>query len=222
MELDLRDNVQRALYQHGSYEPKVRNRISRGLRRGDIYVDIGAHVGIHALIAARRLQELGGGHVYAFEPATDSGDRLAMAAKRNGLENLTLVRAAVGESTGRLQLRSDPAFGDDDPAVRSAFGPGPVVGDFPVVGFDEWASDQGLSRLSVVKVDIEGGELAALKGMRASLVRLRPRLLIVEVSPELLRRGGQSKEQLYAELARSGYRPEKRLGRNVVFARREP
>src|SRR5262249_59108612 len=126
---------------------------------------------------------LGGGHVYAFEPTTDSADRLKRAVERNGITNLTLVRAAVGEVPGQLELRRVGAFGMDEPSARSAFGSGRAVGVFPAVRFDEWAEGASLDRLDIVKVDIEGGELAAFIGMRKTLARLRPRLLFVEVYP---------------------------------------
>jgi FkbM family methyltransferase len=201
--LDLRDDVQYVVYRQGCYEPNLSERIRRELRPGDVYVDIGAHIGVHALVAARHLERLGGGHVYAFEPTPDSAGRLMTAAERNRITNVTLVGAAVGEAPGRVELRS--AKRRDDPGQRSAFGPGRVVGAFPMVRFDEWAVQAGLSRLDVVKVDVEGGELAALIGMRETLARLRPRLIVVEVAPKVLRRTGVTEQDLLAELARSGY-----------------
>jgi hypothetical protein len=89
--------------------------------------------------------------------------------------------------------------------MRSAFGSGQTLGEFPVVCFDEWARETKLARLDLVKMDIEGGELAALLGMRETLVRLRPKLLIIEINQATLRQAGVTEEQLYAEVARSGY-----------------
>ena len=217
-ELSLHDNTQNMLYREGSYEPNLLDLILRTLSEGDVYVDIGAHIGIHALPAARRLQGLGG-HVYAFEPS-DSADELERAARRNGIVNLTLVRCAVGETAGTVELRPDPRFGRDDPATRSAFGPGPVIGSFPVVVFDAWAKD--LERLDVVKIDIEGSEVSALIGMRETLARLRPRLVIVEDNEETLARAGRSSQDLRDELARTGYQARDRIvdhgvAMNVAF-----
>lgn len=48
-------------------------------------LDVGAHVGVHALTAARRLHGLGGGRVIAFEPTPDSAAAVRAAAARNGL-----------------------------------------------------------------------------------------------------------------------------------------
>lgn len=223
LELDLRDEAQYLVYRQGSYEPNLSERIRRELRPGDVYVDIGAHIGIHALVAARELQRLGSGQVFAFEPTVDSGNRLAAAAERNGIGNLTLVPAAVGERAGRINLRASGQFGADVPGMRSAFGPGRVLGSVPVVSLDQWVRDVGLTRADLIKLDIEGGELAALIGMRETLARLRPRLIFVEVNEVTLPRAGVTKKQLYGELARSGYAPAQTVRdhksvENVVFA----
>ena len=211
LELYLRDNSQYLVYREGSYEPNLRERIRRELRPGDVYLDIGAHVGIHALTAARELERLGGGQVYAFEPTTDSADRLAKAADRNDIRNLTLIRAAVANEAGRITLRAGGPFGADIPGMRSEFGHGRIVESVPVVCVDEWARDARLARIDVIKLDVEGGEIAALAGMRDTLTRLRPRLLVVEVNPSTLAQAGATEEQLYRELEQSGYTPSQTI-----------
>jgi FkbM family methyltransferase len=224
LELDLRDSLQYLVYKHNSYEPNLSERIRLELEPGDVFVDVGAHIGFHALIVARELQRLGGGHVYAFEPTSDSADRLAATAERNAINNLTLVRAALGAATGQIEVRRVGAYGADEPSARSVFGSGHTVGVVPILRFDEWAREAGLSRLDVLKIDVEGGECAALVGMRETLARLRPRLLFVEVNPVALERANVTKEQLYAELARSGYKATQSIldddaYQTVAFAR---
>jgi FkbM family methyltransferase len=201
--LDLRDNAQRVLYYERAYEPNLSRLLLASLREGDVYCDIGAHIGIHALRAARCLQELGGGHVYAFEPSP-TADRLEGAAKDNAIDNITVVRVAVGDSHGMLELRGDPGFGPGDAAVLSAYGSGPRVGVFPMIRLDDWSAD--LDRLDVVKVDVEGSELAALAGMCDTLRRLAPRLLLVEQNEVTLKRSGHTASELHDAVERAGYR----------------
>lgn len=55
-DLDLRDNVQRTLFFTGCYERRYLRNLRRLVRSGDVFVDIGAHIGIHALIIAHHLQ----------------------------------------------------------------------------------------------------------------------------------------------------------------------
>lgn len=146
------------------------------------------------------------------------------AACRNSLHNLSLVPAAVGDVDGQVQLRSNPAFTLHDAGVRSMFGTGSVVGSFPITTLDSWTQKVSLSRADLIKIDVEGAELAALMGMRSTLALLQPRLLLVELNAITLDRAGVTEEQLYEELERSCYAPVDVLSdhgtiENVVFAR---
>jgi hypothetical protein len=135
-----------------------------------------------------------------------------------------LVRAAVGEVSGEVEMKRVGAYGADEPSARSAFGTGALVGRFPMVRFDQWAQEAGLARLDLVKMDVEGAELAALMGMRGTLVRLQPRMLFLEVNPGTLARAGIRAEQVRAELAQSHYQPVQSIAddqryETVVFVR---
>ena len=204
LELDLRDNLQRALYATGTYEPALVRFLHDELRQGDGMVDVGAHIGVHALTAGARLRRLGGGTVVAFEPAHDTAARLRAAAARNRLE-LTVVEAALGAEPGTADLRADPAYDAADAGVRSLHGRGPRVQAVPVTTFDAWAAEAGLGRLDLVKLDVEGAELEALRGMAGSLSRLRPRALVVEVKQRVLERAGVGGDKVREYLDRLGY-----------------
>jgi FkbM family methyltransferase len=204
LDLDLRDNLQRTLYFTGTYEPGLLALIEAELRPGDVMVDVGAHVGVHALTAARRLRDLGGGRVIAFEPTEDSSAAVRAAAGRNDLP-VDVVRAALGEVEGTIALRGDPRYGPFDAGVRSQFGDGEVIATAPLLTFDGWAAGAGLDRLDVVKIDIEGAEILALRGMRETLRRLRPRVLAIEVKDVVMARGPGDEAALHTLLAGCGY-----------------
>ena len=200
VELDLRDNLQAVLYYAGRYEPAVRRFLRAELRQGDVALDIGANIGLHALTAAKRLHELGGGRVIAFEPAADCLAKLQTAAERNKLQ-VEVVPAALGERKHYAALRADSRYDDADAGVRSLYGDGNVVQEVPVIRLDDWAREHELTRLDVVKLDIEGGEVAALSGAAHTLTRLQPRAVLVEDKrPEL-------RARLHAVLDELGYRP---------------
>jgi FkbM family methyltransferase len=206
LELDLRDNLQRTVYFTGTYEPGLLGLLEEELRAGDVVLDVGAHVGVHALTAARRLRELGhgGGRVIAFEPTRDSAAAVGAAAARNGL-SVEVVRSGLGAAEGEIELRRDLRYDLRDAGVRSQFGDGEVVARAPVTTFDAWAERTRLDRLDVVKVDIEGAEILALRGMRETLRRLRPRLLAIEVKDVVMQRGPGDEASLHAVLADCGY-----------------
>jgi FkbM family methyltransferase len=210
--LNLADNVQRTLYLTGTYEPELLGLLRAELRSGDTYVDVGGHIGIHARVAA---QQVGRGDVYAFEPAPDSAAAIRRAVA--DLANVTVVETALGGTTGTVDLRADPMFGGQDAATRSLLNDGEVVCSVPITTFDAWAG--ALPRMDLVKIDVEGYEYHVLRGMRHSLARLRPRLIVMELEPRRLARAGHTAEELVAMLDASGYRATRRIGSNTVFAR---
>jgi FkbM family methyltransferase len=193
LELDLRDNLQRTLYVSGTYEPALLAFLAAELRPGDVVADVGANVGLHALVAARA-----GARVIAFEPAPDAAATLRAAAARNGLP-VEVVETALGDAKGTAELRADPRYHPADTGVRALGGAGALVARVPVTTFDAWAGEHGLDRLDFVKLDVEGAEAAALAGMTDSLRRLRPRALVTEM------RGHGDEASLRALLAEAGY-----------------
>ncbi|MEU4192810.1 FkbM family methyltransferase [Kribbella sp. NPDC026611] len=209
LRLDLRDNLQAILYYAGRYEPAVHQFLRAELRPGDVVLDVGANIGVHALAAAQRLKQLGGGRAIAFEPAADSVEKLQAAAKRNHLE-VEIVPAALGERAEYAGLHADNRYDIKDAGVRSLYGDGETVQQVEVIRLDEWAQD--LDRLDIVKLDIEGSELAALSGAARTIERLQPRALLVED------KRSESSARLHALLHELNYRPTGEvLDHNAVF-----
>lgn len=210
--LDLRDNVQRTLYFTGWYERRYVALLLANARRGDTFIDVGAHIGVHTLLMARRLMELGGGRVVAFEAAPDTAAVLMQVAQANGLDNVIVVPLGLGEHDETIELHSDPkGFDEADAAVRSRVGPGPVVASGEVTSFDKWRGQNRIEHVDLVKVDVEGDELAVLRGMRQTLREDRPRLVGAEIRGYILDRVNETSDEVLAELAASGYEREPTL-----------
>jgi FkbM family methyltransferase len=205
-QLDLRDNLQRDLFYLGRYEKDLLDFLLSEVRVGDVFVDIGAHIGTFALPVARRLAE--SGRVIAFEPAADTAAVLELNARENGIDCLTVVRSALGSvtATGHLRESSSSNYLPQDLGVRSLHGTGRVVAEVPVIPFDEWVAECTPERIDIVKIDVEGSEFEVLEGMRGSLRKYRPRLLIVEVVERHLERSGASATLLEDILSGQGYR----------------
>lgn len=211
VELDLRDNLQAVLYYAGRYEPAVRRFLLNELQQGDVVLDVGANIGLHALTAAKRLKVLGGGRVIAFEPAADCLAKLHAAAERNGVR-VDVVPAALGGRESYAALRADSRYDEADAGVRSLYGDGTVVQEVPVVRLDDWVEEHALQRLDIMKVDIEGSEVPALTGAAHTLTRLRPRAVLVEDKRR------ESSAQLHAVLDELGYRQTGEvLDHNALF-----
>jgi FkbM family methyltransferase len=205
LELDLRDNLQALVFYCGTYEPSFTRHLHSEIRSGDVYADVGAHVGIHALHVARRLAGRGGGHVLAFEPAADSAGKLRAAALRNRLD-VHVVQLALSNRSGELVLFADERYDSHDAGVRSAHAMGRRVATVAAMTFDDWAEQEQLNRLDVVKIDVEGHEAAVLEGMRHSLARFAPRAVYIEIKANSTGRAPVPDEALRTLSADLGYR----------------
>lgn len=194
------------------------------LRPGDVFVDVGANTGFFAIplagVVGRR------GRVLAFEPAPDSVRRLREEAGAHGVSpRIEIHQVALGGEDSVLVLRADPAHPDDS-TKRSLFIGGPAIGEVPVRTFDGLVDSGEITLpngIRAVKIDVEGAEMHVLEGMRASLERHRPRMLVIETIQEHLRRAGSSVEEIQGFMRQLGYAPfpapspDQQLELNAVF-----
>jgi FkbM family methyltransferase len=209
-DLNLNDNVQRTFYYTGWYERPFLKFLRDELQPDDTYIDVGAHVGIDAAFVANLAPA---GSVVAFEPAPDTVSVLRNSVGR--LDNVEVVPVALGDGAGTLTLRANPKWHPEDAATRSSFGAGPPICQAQLIRFDDWSTD--LTRMDVVKIDVEGAELDVLKGMLQSLRRLQPRVVAVEVYPPYLAAAGTSEVAIVELLAGVGYDRERTIGDNAIF-----
>jgi FkbM family methyltransferase len=170
---------------------------------GALVVDVGAHLGWLSMQAARRVGPAG--RVIAFEPNPRTRPLLEHNLRDNGLaDRVRIEPRALGARPGRLSFYLSPA-GDTSSLHRQAAEDEPV--EVEVVTGD--AVLAGGPAPSVIKLDVEGGELDALAGLEATIHRAGPELrLFVECNPSALAEAGASPEALWAALERLGLEPQ--------------
>jgi FkbM family methyltransferase len=211
LRLDLRESIQRDWYM-GIYDRSELRLVRDLLSGGGDFVDVGAHVGMYTVTAARALGARG--RVLALEPNPAARRQLEENLRLNGCTNVVVVPRAAAAARGQAVLHvpdtPDPSFSSLQ-AGRFAEGE-PVAVETTTV--DEEVEAARLSP-GLVKIDVEGAELEVLAGMEKTLER-RPRLL-VEVGPETAAEAGRF-------LAERGYEPGPELEVpglvNVLFAPR--
>lgn len=223
---DLRDNLQAELFYLRDYGTAELSSLMSRVKEGDVFVDVGAHCGLFSIEVAKKVGPEG--KVYAFEPARDMAQQIRLNANANGVGQIVEVfEVALGDQSSEATLFAAPD-GPGDAGRRSLFQQGEAIARVPVVRFDELVESGGLTegdRLDAVKVDVEGAETLALRGMKESLRRLRPRVVVVEVLQSTLQRAGSSPEDLTALMSEIGYVPDdsvKELSHfNTAFVLRE-
>jgi FkbM family methyltransferase len=155
------------------------------LRPGDVVYDIGANIGWYSLLAARRVGP--DGRVFAFEPGVRNASNIEHNAAANRLTNLTVIPAAVSDQDGwarfldkgSLESRLDKSD-DEAQAERRAARAQRSLGEtlVPILSLDSWIAGAGQPPPNVIKIDIEGAEIGALRGMLQTLRSAGPTLIV--------------------------------------------
>jgi FkbM family methyltransferase len=147
-------------YIRGDHEPSIQNLMTSVLRQGDVFFDVGAHIGFFSLIAGRVVGSTGS--VVAIEPDPGNFVRLTANIARNGMNWVKPIHAVALDRHGKAPfMRSAPASSGMEGRVVSE-GSATAVGDLRV---DCLMLDDHFShRRGAVKVDVEGAELLVLKG----------------------------------------------------------
>lgn len=147
----------------------------KGLRPAPIsFYDVGANVGNHTLFMAPRVDE-----VFAFEPfplvRADMEDKIVL----NGVKNVTIFPFALGETDGNVQYF--PASAGTLIENRPGSFGSPVA--VQIRQGDSLLNTEGLPRIDILKVDVEGSEASVFRGLADRIRRDRPAIL-TEVSDE--------------------------------------
>lgn len=190
---------------HDGFERATREVIDAHLRPGDLFIDVGAHVGAIALSAATAPLATGADNpVLAIEPSPENQRQLASSIAANGLDDrVTLVPAAVGRATGKATLLlSRGSMGHrlaPESMMESAASEAVEV---PVFSLDDLLAQfpEHDHRRVVVKIDVEGREADVIAGAAKLLASGRLRLVIWEKLAD----GGPAL-QAAAALARHGF-----------------
>ncbi len=195
----LDDHGFRRLWLHGDYEPDIVAFARAVLRPGDTAVDVGANVGVHSLRFAALVGEHG--RVHAFEPNDELVKVLRGSVRHNGWEDRVMVHdIALGEASGTGTLYVNDSVGLLSSITQADWLAESAEQTIQISRLDDveavWASP-----IRLLKVDVEGGELAVLRGGSSLIKTSPPRYLIVEVSSSV------DAQPLVEWVSDRGYRP---------------
>lgn len=200
-EADLNDRIQRQMWA-SVYEPHVYECFDVLLKPGDVYLDVGAHIGFHAVFAAHRVGPEG--HVFAFEADGDVYKRLSRNLSQ--FRWAQAVNTAVWDRTGSLTFeRSSNKHESGWGTLTNVrdLGTGERV-DVRAISLDDWFRDRRMARWDAMKLDAEGSEPAVLRGAENAIGRFRP-FLILEINGIVLKQAGFSAGDVLEFLTARGY-----------------
>lgn len=138
------------------------------LKEGDVFVDVGAHVGKYTVTAAKIVGPRG--LVVAIEPHPENYKALVRSVRLNGLRNVVALNIAAWDRDCELELFFAESSGRH--TVKEGGGRGSVK--VRARALDDVLEEVEVPRVDVVKVDVEGAEVEVLRGLSRTIRKFRP------------------------------------------------
>lgn len=156
------------------FEPRTTAFIGKIIKSNDIVIDVGAHIGIHTVHFAKKAK-----FVIAIEPEPENFLLLKMNILANKIRNVIALPIAASNYDGAISL-----------CISSASGAHTVEETNKCINklmvkckrIDSLLKVLGISKVDIVKIDVEGHEYKVIGGMREILTKNPPRVLIMEVN----------------------------------------
>jgi len=205
--LDLSEGIDFSIYLLGAFERSTVIALEKLVKPGDVVFDIGANIGAHTLGLARSVGATG--RVFAFEPTDFAFDKLERnlalnpELKAHTYARQVLLAATPDDSAPQEIFASWPLEKDDSvhPKHRGRMATARCA---RVDTLDRVVAREGIDRLDVIKIDVDGHELPVLQGGLEALKKFRP-ILVMEMSPYVHAEEQNSFSALVALLRDAGY-----------------
>ncbi len=206
--LDLREGIDFSIYLLGTFEPLTVRCYERIVKPGDTVLDVGANIGAHTLRFAQLVGELG--RVVAIEPTRFAFDKLlanaalnpALAPRIRPLQRMLVAEATQGVAPTVYSswplVESGPLHAEHRGRLMHTTGAGAAT-------LDATIHELGLQRIDLIKLDVDGNELAVLRGAAATLARDEPDI-VIELAPSLLSARPTDFDAMLGLLWDAGYR----------------
>ena len=198
-ECDLTDKLTREIYYYG-FDRRDCRVLSRLVESGQVVLDIGANIGYFSLLFAKWVGATGA--VHAFEPFPETVLRFKRNLELNPrLKSIVRIHElAISDSVGSLSM-AVPDQGNSGCNYLRTDGSQTIK----VTTLDAFVQQERLSNIDLIKIDVEGSEVALLEGARETIERFRP-VLMIEVNPSTLQRFSKTSADLIELLGKHRYR----------------
>lgn len=216
--IDPNDSMARHIFYFGLWEPAVATHFLASLRAGDNVLDVGASIGQYTVLAGSVTG--GTGRRFAVEPGP-TGSILRKNIELNGEEGATVLDVAAWSTNAELHLSPGDSGTNGLAFVSESAG----NGQFRAVRgrrLDEELESRGCNRIDIIKLDVEGAELPALKGLSSLFAKSTPRAIYCEVEGEHTAKYGYTPADLVAYLKAYGFKAQIFLNRNRGLAAYDP
>lgn len=199
---DIRFPARYARYYESDYEPVTFDFLRRNCKSGGVFLDCGAHIGLFAVVGAKLVGKAG--KVFSFEPTPNTRNVLEEVIRLNDCQNITEVRGeAIAEKSGTATFfdTGNDVSNANSLVQTERHDEGLSV---PTVSIDDFAAERNL-KIQVLKIDVEGAELNALRGAFQTLKNDCPPLSL-GLHPNAISQSGATLEEIWNFLNQFDYR----------------
>jgi FkbM family methyltransferase len=214
LHLDIAKLTQKAMWEYFSdgllYEPEVSLFLMHALKRGDCFLDIGAHIGYFSLLASMVVGTEG--KVFAFEPEDKNYRQLIKNACLNGLENIESFNCALGAENGEcdlfINLDNDGGHALWDVCEHPLHGKSRANKTRQKVKMktiDSIFQNIDLGCRTIIKIDTEGSEYDTIVGGVDTIRRYKIPYIICEINRSSLKKMGSTEKKLRDFMGKIGY-----------------
>lgn len=194
--LNLGDWIQYWMFMEGAYEKQLVDFL-RPRVMGKIFFDIGANVGSYTMALSKSAAR-----TYSFEASSSNAAVLRNFVKLSGFDTIEVVNKAISNYTGKnISIYSSPDTGGNNTQFCD-FGKGCET--VSTITLDQFVADNSIDHVDVIKIDIEGSELAAFQGAHDLLSKSHP-ILLVEFHALVAKQANWELVELYDFLRSYGY-----------------
>ncbi len=211
MNVSPKDYATYGIYFFGNYDPFMTSVFSHLIKPGETVWDIGTERGWFTLQMAALVAE--NGRVDSFEAFPPTVKKLKANVDLNKFSWVSVNGVAVSDSNSKMwfvppsnEVTKHVSFLNHCNGVgylTDTFQPGAI--EVTTINLDDYYASQNIQKLSLIKIDIEGAEVSALKGARKLILKDKP-IIAIEFNRQTALRASSSVEELNELLVSYGYK----------------
>ena len=198
-------SVASSILTNGTYEPELLSEIRKTLKSGAVFIEGGANIGFFSLIAAKIIGPTG--VVIAFEPTPTTYGYLKKNIKINNISNVIISNSGLSssEKSQSFLLSPHPEENSIIDCSSKSLKSGTKIINIKTVTIDKFCQNNNLKKVDLIKLDIEGQELEAIKGAKEILLKNKNIKIIFELNIAYQENGIEFANQIFTELKRLNF-----------------
>lgn len=171
--------VEKPLFLNGTYEAGTLDIIGKCLKKDDIFIDVGANIGLMSIFASRIVRP--NGIIYSFEPEPETFMILNKNIAINKIKNIRAYNIGVGERQYKSVIFTNPYAGRGGASLIKPFNQKDSIKyEIYIEKLDDIIFEYNIKKIRMLKIDVEGWELNVLKGAKFLLQSIEAPIICIE------------------------------------------